>query len=239
MDKVCLEADSRTGKECLTQAQRLASITWIRHTGLIVFAYAGEVNSYAAAGSQIKIDNCPCCQSEGSLVGHGVYWRKPRDGKQAYRIAIRRWRCKRCGRTVSALPDFLLRFRWYLLAVISQVLVRRAEEGASWNALEAEWADTPVVRTMQRWWRSFGEQAGEWLGMAQRVLAEQDSGSGWLEPQGEAARAPNQVQALLSAAGYLLAWGKTRWRELAGYGWNERLRFLWLWGSGRGLGRLV
>ena len=206
---------------------------------MIVFAYGGEVNGYAAAECQVQIDNCPNCETKGSLVRHGVYWRKPRDGKWVYRVAIRRWRCKHCRRTVSALPDFLLPFRWYLLGVISQVLVQRAEEGASWSELEAKWDDAPVLRTMQRWWQSFGEQAGEWLGMAQRVLAEQDSGSGWLEPQGEAARAPNRVQALLSAAGYLLAWGKTRWQELSGYGWKDRLRFLWLWGSGRGMKRLV
>lgn len=47
------------------------------------------------------------------------------------------------------------------------------------------------------------------------------------------------VQALLHAAGHLLAWGKTRWEKLGEYGWKDRLRFLWLWGSGQGLGRLV
>ncbi len=47
------------------------------------------------------------------------------------------------------------------------------------------------------------------------------------------------VQALLHAAGHLLAWGQTRWEELVEYGWKDRLRFLWLWGSGQGLGRLV
>ena len=209
---------------------------------MIVFAYGGEVNQYAAEarlGCAIEIDKCPVCQTTGSLVGHGVYWRKPRDGKQVYRIPIRRWRCKSCRHTVSALPDFLLCSRWYLLAVISQVLVQRVEGGASWSELEAGWDGAPVLRTMQRWWQSFGEQAERWLGRVQQVLAEQDSGSAWLDPQGEAARQPNAVQAVLSAAGHLLAWGKSHWRELAGYGWKDRLRFLWLWGSGQGLGRLV
>ncbi len=211
----------------------------IRHTGVIVFASGGEVNDYRAGNSQVIHDDCPYCATKQSLVGHGVYWRKPRDGKRAYRVAIQRWRCKHCRRTISALPDFLLRFRWYLLAVISQVLVDREEGGASWSDLEAKWEDAPVLRTMQRWWASFEEQAERWLGKVQQVLAEQDSPSAWLDPQGEAARAPNRASALLSAAGYLLAWGKTRWRELAGYGWEKRLRFLWLWGSGQELGRLV
>jgi hypothetical protein len=168
-----------------------------------------------------------------------VYWRKPRDGERVYWIPIQRWRCKGCGHTVSALPDFLLGRRWYILAIISRMLVGRAEAGASWGELAAEADGAPVLRTIQRWWASFGEQALRWLGAVQCVLAEQDSGSAWLDPQGEAAQTGSTVAALLKAAGHLLAWGKSHWRELAGYGWDDRLRFLWLWGSGQGLGRLV
>jgi hypothetical protein len=71
------------------------------------------------------------------------------------------------------------------------------------------------------------------------ALAQQDSRSIWLDPHGEAAQTQTPVQALLHAAGHLLAWGKTRWEKLGEYGWKDRLRFLWLWGSGQGLGRLV
>jgi hypothetical protein len=60
-----------------------------------------------------------------------------------------------------------------------------------------------------------------------------------LDPQGEAPQAANLVIALLSVSLHLLAWAKTQWGELAEYGLNDRLRFLGLWGSGRGLGRLV
>jgi len=44
---------------------------------------------------------------------------------------------------------------------------------------------------------------------------------------------------LLGASEHLLAWGQTRWTEAAEYGRNDRVRFLWWWSSGRGLGRLV
>jgi hypothetical protein len=70
-------------------------------------------------------------------------------------------------------------------------------------------------------------------------LAQQDSRSGWLDPQGEGAQAGNSGQALLSASLHLLAWAKTEWVELVAYGLADRLRFLGLWGSQRGLGRLV
>jgi hypothetical protein len=73
----------------------------------------------------------------------------------------------------------------------------------------------------------------------QKFLAQQDSRSTWLDPQGEALKAGNCATALLSASLYLLAWAKTEWAGLVEYGLNERLHFLGLWGNGRGLGRLV
>lgn len=208
----------------------------------IVFGFGEGVNDYlqvAQTGCLHQLDRCPVCQTAGRLVKHGVYWRKPRDGERVYRIPIQRWLCKACQHTISVLPDFLLRFRWYLVGVISGVLVARAEEGASWGDLQAEAEGTPHLRTMRRWWQSLGEQAARWLGAIQAFLAQQDSSSPWLDAHGEAAQVPRIEPALLSAAGHLLAWAKSRWAELARYGWEDRLRFGWLWGSGQGLGRLV
>ena len=73
----------------------------------------------------------------------------------------------------------------------------------------------------------------------QTFLAQQDSSSSWLDPQGEAPQAANVVTALLTASLHLLAWAKMQWLELEGYGLNDRFRFLGLWGNGRGLGRLI
>lgn len=206
----------------------------------IVFSFGKDVKQYLAAfaaGCQYKPDRCPECETEGCLVRHGVYWRRPRDREQVYRIPIQRWRCKRCRQTVSALPDCLVRFRWYVVAVIEQVVSGREEEQMTWAQLQVGlWLH---LRTMQRWCKSIGVQAGRWLGAVQRELARQDSASGWLDPQGEALRTESPVQALLAAAVHLLAWGKSQWAELAKYGWNDRLRFLGLWGSRTGLGRLV
>jgi hypothetical protein len=77
------------------------------------------------------------------------------------------------------------------------------------------------------------------LAGVQTFLAQQDSRSGWLDAQGEGAQAGNSASALLLASLHLFAWAKTEWAGLVEYGLADRLRFLGLWGSQRGLGRLV
>lgn len=175
------------------------------------------------------------------MIGHGYYRRKPRDQLWVYPLWIKRWRCKECKRTISVLPNFLLRYRQYLLRVIGAVLALRLEGLASWAAILASVAGSgyPALRTLQRWCASFREQAARWLKAVQEWLAQQDSRSGWLDAQGEALRISDPEQALLLASEHLLAWAKVRWADLAAYGLDKRLHFLWLWGANRGLGRLV
>jgi len=179
------------------------------------------------------------------MVGHGVYRRKPKDRERAYRVPVPRWRCRVCRKTVSCLPNFLLSRRHYVVAVIQAVLVKRVEGEASWSEVVAGCSDEglPALRTMQRWGVAFASRAATWLLAVAGELAQQDSGSPWLEPRGPTGPAaggmPGAVQELLGATLYLLAWAKTRWPQLVGYGVGDRLAFLWHWGNGRGLGRLV
>ncbi|HEY5574897.1 MAG TPA: DUF6431 domain-containing protein [Anaerolineales bacterium] len=189
----------------------------------------------------MRPEQCAECQAVGSLIGHGWYHRKPKDKQRVYSIWIKRWKCQACGHTCSCLPDFLLAHRHYLVESTHQILSTRFEAARSWAEVAAACTNQgiPDLRTMQRWCRSFIEQACRWLAAVQETLAQQDSGSAWLDPHGEAPRAANPAGALLQAAIHLLAWAKTQWPELAGYGRDDRLRFLWLWGANRGLGRLV
>jgi hypothetical protein len=157
-----------------------------------------------------------------------------------YSVQIKRWLCKECEKTVSMLPDLLLSFRHYQLRVIQGVLEARFEHRCSWAEVKAKCSEKgiPVLRTIQRWCKSFGGEASRWLGVVQETLARQDSRSAWLDPQGEAPRAQTAAEALLAGSEHLLAWGKTQWAETAEYGRNERLRFL-LWGANQGLERMV
>ncbi len=211
---------------------------------MIVVDMGWDVQEYAQQGRQhpgLRPIRCMGCGAENSLVGHGYYRRKPKGLRQGYVVWIKRWRCKVCQRTTSVLPNFLLSFRHYLLAVIQTGLVVRFEQQKSWGRVKEQSSEEgiPALRTLQRWCCSFAGLAAIWLGAVQAVLAQQDSRSAWLDPQGEALQAKNPAVALLAACLHLLAWAKTQWMELAEYGWNDRLRFLWLWGSSQSLGRLV
>jgi hypothetical protein len=135
----------------------------------------------------------------------------------------------------------LFPLRHYLVRVIQAVVVACFEHGLNWEQIGQTCAQqgTPALRTMQRWCKAFGGYASHWLAGVQKFQAQQDSRSAWLDPQGEAPKAENCAAALLSASLHLLAWAKTEWVGLVAYGLNDRLRFLGLWGSERGLGRLV
>lgn len=184
---------------------------------------------------------CARCGGKSCLIGHGYYLRKAKDEQRSYFIWVKRWLCKICHRTGSVLPNFLFCCRHYLVRVIQAVVVAFYECGQNWKRVAESCAQqgTPSLRTMQRWCKAFARQAVSWLCGVQTFLAQQDSHSSWLDPQGEAAQAANAATALLAASLHLLAWAKTQWSQLEGYGLNDRLRFLGLWGNGRGLGRLV
>jgi hypothetical protein len=210
----------------------------------IILDFGRTVQDYRAHFEQIifpRPERCPCCGTAHTFIGHGFYPRKPKDQTQVYRIWIKRWFCKACHTTLSLLPSFLLRFRHYLLAVIQQVVVVRFEDHASWHQTERRCAPEglPSLRTIGRWCQSFGAHAAAWWGAVQATLACQDSTSPTLDPLGPAAGPLDAPCALLHATIHLLAWAKTRWPEVADYGFKDRLRFLWHWGFGRGLGRLV
>jgi transposase-like protein len=186
-------------------------------------------------------NECPHCRIVDTLIGHGFYQRKALSQTQVYVLRIKRWYCKACQRTVSLLPSFLLRFRHYLLDVIQFVVVTRYEDVASWTRVAQRCAveGVPSSRTIHRWCDSLAEHAFVGWAAVQQTLAQHDTTSPLLDALGEAAGPRDAPRALLQAALHLLAWAKTRWAEVTHYGLADRLRFLWHWGAGRGLGRLI
>jgi hypothetical protein len=125
------------------------------------------------------------------------------------------------------------------------VVTARFEEGASWGQIEQQGMSQarddciPSERTIRHWCASFAAQAARWLAAVLQTLAQQDATLPLLDPLGEVAAARSPAVALLYATTQFLAWAKTEWAHVATYGLNDRLRLLWHWGHGEGLGRLV
>ena len=144
-------------------------------------------------------EGCLSCLVQGEMIGHGYYIRNPKDLGRGWVLRVKRWKCQARGKPVGAVPSFLLFYRHYLLAVIQAVVVRRFELCGSWANVTLYCVDegVPALRTMQRWCGRLAEQAPEWLGVLEKVLAEQDSTSEWLNPQGEAGQKSSSAQALL------------------------------------------
>lgn len=79
---------------------------------------------YRAAQKQSSMSRplrCPNCRVRGSLAALGYYerWLSDGDGRPA-KIAIRRFRCRVCHRTVSLLPDFAQPYRLVRNAAIER-----------------------------------------------------------------------------------------------------------------------
>jgi hypothetical protein len=211
---------------------------------VIVTDFGCDVQTYADEFDRLCFPRpkvCLYCQAVDAFIGHGYYPRKPLDQQQAHSIWIKRWLCKACRHTLSLLPSFLLCFRHYLLAVIQQVVVVRFEGQASWRQVlqRCTWQDVPSERTVKRWCQSFAAHAPVWLAAVQQTLSQHDAALPWLDALGEPTQPRHTAGALLRAATHLLAWAKTRWADVIPYGLHGRLRFLWHWGHGRGLERLV
>ncbi len=211
---------------------------------VIVTEFGCLVHEYTEHWSELvfpRPSECPQCHAEDTLLGHGFYVRTALSATQVYVVHVKRWYCKACGRTVSLLPSFLLRFRQYLLDVIQLVVVTRIEDEASWAQVAQRSAveGVPSSRTIRRWCDSFADHAASWWAAVQQTLARHDASSPLLDPLGASAGPCDAPRALLQAALHLLAWAKTRWPALVAYGLTDRLRFLWHWGAGRGLGRLI
>jgi transposase-like protein len=211
---------------------------------MVIVTEFGSIVEYLAHFGQLDFPRpevCPHCQAVQLCIGHGFYRRKALSPTQVFLVYIKRWYCKACHHTISLLPSFLLHFRHYLLDVIQGVVVTRFEDGASWTQLAQQCAveGVPSPRTQRRWCVSFAAHAPAWLGPVLELLAAHDARSPLLDPLGENAGPRGAPRALLHAALHLLAWAKTQWPEVASYGLSDRLRFLWHWGAGQGLGRLI
>lgn len=213
----------------------------------IVIYFGLSAQTYAQTDAHWQCprpQQCPRCQAEGKLIGHGCYWRKPKGLDFNGRIGIRRWYCQACETTIGCLPEFLLPRRHYVVDVVAKVLMSRLLAGFSWSQLQqTHGADgTPAVRTMQRWLGALARYAPRWLRAIWQAMVNQQWATRWLAPRGPTAiegQAGDARWQLLATAVAWQAWGREQWPALADLGASDWLLFLGLWGSGQQLGRLL
>ncbi len=110
-----------------------------------VRAFALDVECFCSLDSLPSLasqrpTSCPCCQQPAyppgrrlGIYGHGTFKRQVRGiaPGQWLVIFVRRFRCTRCGVTISVLPDFLVARRYYLGATILRVLIEVLLKGTS------------------------------------------------------------------------------------------------------------
>jgi transposase-like protein len=103
---------------------------------------------------------CPQCQASCPLRAHGFYRRTVSDVEFDGSIRVRRYLCRLCRRTVSLLPEFVLPYVRFSVAVISLFLRARLLKGRSLSeaARTASQPHMPYQRG-QFWIRRFQQQA--------------------------------------------------------------------------------
>jgi len=105
-------------------------------------------------------NQCPQCQAQHALTGHGFYSRTLVDAGFDGSIRVRRYLCRSCKRTVSLLPEFALPYLRFSIPVLALFLTARLLQGATLvaAAIAAAQPAMPYQRG-QFWVRRFQRQA--------------------------------------------------------------------------------
>ena len=83
----------------------------------ILHPFAGSIQQYEEALSdpdRYRPDHCPQCLAKRALTAHGFYTRTLVDVAYDGILRVRRYLCQACQRTVSLLPEFVLRSHSWL-----------------------------------------------------------------------------------------------------------------------------
>jgi hypothetical protein len=63
---------------------------------------------------------CQKCGGEDCFWAHGRYWRTVEEGDESEKLEIARFKCSECGKTVSALPWFVIPRRRYAVKTVAE-----------------------------------------------------------------------------------------------------------------------
>ncbi len=103
------------------------------------------------------------------LYEHGSYNRTAVFKHDQFKLPIYRWRCPQCGKTLSALPDFLVP-GGHFATPIREAALKRRKSGESLKQIAKSVvtvkAGSISTKTIKRWWKQHLDKAGEvtqWL----------------------------------------------------------------------------
>jgi transposase-like protein len=126
----------------------------------ILHSFAGSVQEYQNElrdPDRYRPRDCPQCAAKCPLVAHGFYQRTLEEIGFDGSIAVRRYLCRRCRRTVSLLPEFVLPYLRTSLLIIALFLSACLLRTQTLRAAAAQNA-IPFQRG-QFWLRRFRQQA--------------------------------------------------------------------------------
>jgi len=144
----------------------------IQLLGAISLAEYVEAESAEGTEGVRKPENCARCGARDCFWKHGRYQRTVIEGSQEQKISVTRLICKSCGLTVSLLQSFMVPYRQFSAAAISQA-VEVYVDGTAGSYLEA--ADS-VSSTEEDVQKPSSSQVFRWTDLlawrAERLLAE-------------------------------------------------------------------
>jgi Domain of unknown function (DUF6431) len=129
----------------------------------ILHPFTGSIQRYLeeiADPDCYRPDQCPQCEANRPLTGHGFYRRTLVDVAYDGIIRVRRYLCQSCKRTVSLLPEVALPWVRFGVSVIALFLVARLLNGLTLVAAARTAAPTGMpYQRGQFWIRRFRKQA--------------------------------------------------------------------------------
>src|ERR1051325_8195653 len=114
----------------------------------ILHPFAGSIQHYIeqlSAPDRYRPGYCPQCQAKQRLTAHGFYTRTLIDTDFDGSIAVRRYLCQSCQRTVSLLPEFVLPYLRSGILFIALFLLARLLHTQTLTAAAAK-ASMPYQR---------------------------------------------------------------------------------------------
>jgi Domain of unknown function (DUF6431) len=114
----------------------------------------------SSAADRHRPNRCPLCQARCCFLAHGFYYRTVVHLDFDDSIPVRRYLCRRCRRTVSRLPDFVLPYLRHSTVIIGLFLVSRLLATRSLReAAQAAFQRNMPYQRGQFWVRRFRKQA--------------------------------------------------------------------------------